>query len=164
QYIPVDGSSSDVLSSFLRQIFVLSVVVDSSAILLFSPLGCQSWSHSYPQKATKPAPFFIEWKIHPSARSVYIPIMALADANTNLGRLSGDKAASLLISSAFTDRFYSIKDNFELDNGLVSSGPRGGGGFGHTNGGFRHGTGFGGGLLGDCAVKVAEDNSAILHR
>ncbi|CCO33048.1 hypothetical protein BN14_07117 [Rhizoctonia solani AG-1 IB] len=50
---------------------------------------------------------------------------------------------SPLNSSAFTDCFYFIKDNFGPRNdGFVSSNPRGGGGFGNTNGGFRRTNGF----------------------
>ncbi|KAJ1302449.1 hypothetical protein OPQ81_002767 [Rhizoctonia solani] len=148
----------------LKASTVIRFICDPAVFAVGSPVLVAQ----LPPEDDQACAFFIEWRTHvacPTAKSIgasgFIAVFGailLAAIMTYLvgatlynryvlGYRGLDQlpTVSPLSSSAFTDFFYFIKDNFfRRNDGFVSSGPRGGGGFANPNGGFRRGNGFGG--------------------
>ncbi|CEL63645.1 Putative mannose 6-phosphate receptor-like protein C530,09c OS=Schizosaccharomyces pombe (strain 972 / ATCC 24843) GN=SPBC530.09c PE=3 SV=1 [Rhizoctonia solani AG-1 IB] len=146
----------------LKASTVIRFICDPAVFAVGSPVLVAQ----LPPEDDQACAFFIEWRTHvacPTAKSigasgfiaVFGAILIAAVMSYFVGATLYNRyvlgyrgldqlpTVSPLNSSAFTDCFYFIKDNFGPRNdGFVSSNPRGGGGFGNTNGGFRRTNGF----------------------
>ncbi|CAE7112007.1 unnamed protein product [Rhizoctonia solani] len=148
----------------LKASTVIRFICDPAVFAVGSPVLVAQ----LPPEDDQACAFFVEWRTHvacPTAKSIgaggFIAVFGailLAAIMTYLvgvtlynryvmGYRGLDQlpTVSPLTSTAFTDCFYFIKDNFGPRNdGFVSTGPRRTGDFSNANGGFRRGNGFGG--------------------
>ncbi|KAL5640022.1 hypothetical protein ACGC1H_007355 [Rhizoctonia solani] len=148
----------------LKASTVIRFICDPAVFAVGSPVLVAQ----LPPEDDQACAFFIEWRTHvacPTAKAtgaggfiaVFGAILLAAIMTYLVGATLYNRyvlgyrgidqlpTASPLTSTAFTDCFYFIKDNFGPRNdGFVSTGPRRGGGFGNANSGFRRGNGFGG--------------------